>query len=320
MTPRRLRHFLALVEHAHFGRAAQALAVSQPALSKSLQALECELGVQLLERRSGGVTLTAFGQLLLDKSPSLLMAEEDLRRDIELLANHEIGTLRVALGPYPSMTSGYAAIARTHALHPRLKVSARVAGWREVAQQVASGVADLGIAELSALQGNPSFTCELLANHTGRLFCRPGHPLLQEKPMELSQLLAYPWVASRIPSRVASLMPANLGAAGARDAVNGDFVPAIELDVPMQIARFLTDSDALALGTLAIFERELLAGEVALLSQQVLNMQSSYGIFYLRERALPPAALAYLEQVRVIEEQIRQREALLSRQLGLSEP
>ncbi len=136
--------------------------------------------------------------------------------------------------------------------------------------------------------------------------------------MELSQLLAYPWVASRIPPRLANLMPANLGAAGVRDAVNGDFVPAIELDVPMQIVRFLTDSDALVLGTLAIFERELLAGEVALLPQHVLNIQSNYGFFYLRERTLPPAALAYLEQVRVIEEQIRQRESQLARQLGLS--
>ncbi len=50
-------------------------------------------------------------------------------------------------------------------------------------------------------------------------------------------------------------------------------VLAIKLDVPMQIVRFLTDSDALALGTLAIFERELLAGEVALLPQQVLNIE-----------------------------------------------
>lgn len=318
MTPRRLRHFLALVEYGHFGRAASALGVSQPALSKSLQALESELGVQLLERLRGGVTLTAFGQLLLDKSTSLLTAEEDLRRDIHLLANHEIGTLRVALGPYPSMTSGYAAIARTHALHPRLKVSARVAGWREVAQHVASGLVDLGIAELTGLQGNPNFTCEVLSKHAGRLFCRPGHPLLQKERIQLANLLAFPWVASRIPPRLANLMPDYLGAAGARDAVTGDFVPAIELDVPMQIAKFLADSDALALGTLTIFERELLAGDVVLLPQHALNMQSNYGLLYLRERTLPPAAQAYLEQVKLIEAQICQREILLASQLGIS--
>ncbi len=74
MTPRRLRQFLALIEHAHFGRAAKELGVSQPALSKSIQLLESELGVTLFDRRTEGVVLTAFGQLLREKSRRLLMA------------------------------------------------------------------------------------------------------------------------------------------------------------------------------------------------------------------------------------------------------
>ena len=72
MTPRRLRQFLALIEHAHFGRAAKALGVSQPALSKSIQLLENELGVTLFDRRTEGIVLTAFGQLLREKSRRLL--------------------------------------------------------------------------------------------------------------------------------------------------------------------------------------------------------------------------------------------------------
>lgn len=263
--------------------------------------------------------MTAFGQLLLDKSQLFLMAEEDLRRDIDLLTSCKIGTLKVSLGPYPSMASGYAGIARTHARHPYLRVSAHVAGWREVAQQVANGMADLGIAELSGLQDNPLFTCELLASHTGRLFCRPGHPLLKETNAGLAQLLQYPWVASRIPQRLASLMPANLGAAGTRVELIGDFVPAIELDVPMQIASFLANSDSVALGTLAIFERELLEGEVSLLPQQALKLQSSYGFSYLKDRSLPLAAQAYMDEVRAVEAEIRQRECLLARQLELTE-
>lgn len=295
------------------------LNISQPALSKSIQALERELGVALFERRTGNVGLTTFGQLLLDKAPLLLMAEEDLRRDITLLASCEIGTLKVALGPYPSMTCGYAGIARTLARYPRLRVSVHVACWREVAQQVASGVVDLGIAELSGLHGNLQFTCESLASHAGRLFCRPGHPLLAQEKVSLAQLLDYPWVASRIPQRLATQLPAELGAAGTRDALSGDFVPAIELDVPMQIGSFLANNDGIALGTLTILERELLAGEVALLTTTPLTLQSSYGFIHLKERSLPPAARAYMDEVRVIEKEIRQRERQLVRQLGLAE-
>jgi DNA-binding transcriptional LysR family regulator len=250
MTPNRLRQFLALIEHAHFGRAAKILGISQPALSKSIQLLERELGVTLFDRRTDGVALTAFGHLLREKSQRLLVAEQDLRRDIALLAGGDIGALKVALGPYPSVISGYPGIARMHARHPQIKVTAHVAGWREVAHQVTTGVVDLGIAEISTLQAREELTCELLGEHEGRLFCRPDHPLLsQNRSLTLAQTLDYPWVASRIPLRLAThLLPATLGCAGAYDALTGDFVPAIEIDVPMQIVKFLENSNALASG------------------------------------------------------------------------
>jgi DNA-binding transcriptional LysR family regulator len=313
MTPNRLRQFLALIEHAHFGRAAKALGVSQPALSKSIQLLERELGVTLFDRRTDGVALTAFGHLLREKSQRLLVAEQDLRRDIALLAGGDIGALKVALGPYPSIISGYPSLARMHARHPQIRVTAHVAGWREVAHQVATGVVDLGIAEISTLQGREELTCELLGEHEGRLFCRPDHPLLaQNRPLTLAQTLDYPWVASRIPLRLAThLLPSTPGCAGAYDALTGDFVPAIEIDVPMQIVKFIENSNALALGNLSTFERELSAGEIVPLPVQDLALRTRYGFIYLKERSLPPAVEVFMKEVRAVEADVCQRESLL---------
>lgn len=313
MTPNRLRQFLALIEHAHFGRAAKVLGVSQPALSKSIQLLERELGVTLFDRRTDGVVLTAFGHLLREKSQRLLVAEQDLRRDIALLAGGEIGALKVAFGPYPSIISGYAAIARMHARHPQIRVTAHVAGWREVAHQVTTGVVDLGIAEISTLQSREELTCELLGEHEGRLFCRPDHPLrAQNRSLTLAQTLDYPWVASRIPLRLAThLLPSTLGCAGAYDALTGDFVPAIEIDVPMHIVKFVENSNALALGNLSTFERELSAGEIVPLPVQDLALRTRYGFIYLKERSLPPAVEVFMKEVRAVEADVFQRESLL---------
>ncbi len=86
------------------------------------------------------------------------------------------------MGPYPSVISGYRAIAQLHARHPNLKVTAHVAGWREVAQRVANGVVDLGIVEISALQGEQEFKCELLGEHQGRLFADPAIRCLRNAP------------------------------------------------------------------------------------------------------------------------------------------
>jgi DNA-binding transcriptional LysR family regulator len=312
ITQRRLLHLLTLVEYGHFGRAAEALNISQPALSKSIQALEAELDVPLVERKSGGVSLTVFGQVVAERSKPLLTVEDDLRREIRLLNEHQIGSLTLAFGPYPSITCGYAGAARLLARHPGITIGMRVSGWHEVAQQVQARTVDLGIAEISALQGNEHFTTELLGEHEGRLFCRPGHPLLSAEPLTPAMLFDYPWICPRIPGRGSAALPAELGAAGTLDPLNGDFVPAIEIDVPMHLETFLHASDALAIGLLSTMESALLAGEVALVPVSGLALHAHYGFIYLRNRSLAPAAKAYMDEVRALEAEIRLKERRLA--------
>lgn len=298
---RNLQHLLVLIKYAHFGRAAKALKISQPALTKSIQGLESDLGVPLLNRKRGALTLTVFGELLVERSKTLLTAEDDLRREISLLAGNEIGSLNVALGPYPSVTSGYAALARMLGAHPKINLSVRVCTWREVANQVATRAVDLGIAEIGGLAGNEQFDAELVAQPRGRFLCRPGHPLVGQGAISLAQLLEYPWVATRIPARIARNLPKSLGAAGSIDPHNGDFVPSVEVDVPMQLGRFLTASNAVAIASLAMMEASLHSGEVNVLPTPTLDFRAGYGFIFLKNRTLSPAALSFMREVRAIE-------------------
>ena len=81
--------------------------------------------------------------------------------------------------------------------------------------------------------------------------------------MTLPALLDFPWMVSRIPARIAVSLPRSLGRASRIDALTGDLIPAITIDVPMQIADLLAGSDTLALASLALMERDLDAGNVA---------------------------------------------------------
>lgn len=317
ITPRRLQHLTTLIEHGHFGRAANVLNISQPALTKSIQALETELGVALVDRKGGSITLTIFGELVMRQSKGLFTAEDDLRREIKLLVDHDIGSLKVALGPYPSITSGYSSVSRLLAKHPKIHATVHVAGWRDVAQQVLSRTVDLGIAEISELRDCEQFTTELLGQHQARVFCRPGHPILKLNEVSLAELTEYPWVCSRIPSRFAAALPKKLGAAGVIDPNNGDFVPAIEIDVPMQLAGFLTDTNVLVFTLLTSVERELLAGEAVIVPVTGPELKSAYGFIYLKNRSIAPATQAYMEEVRAVEAEITAREATLASRLGV---
>lgn len=69
---RHLRYFTVVAEHLHFGRAALALNMSQPPLSRQIRDLEDHLGVVLFERRAGGIELTIPGKTLLRESRRIL--------------------------------------------------------------------------------------------------------------------------------------------------------------------------------------------------------------------------------------------------------
>jgi DNA-binding transcriptional LysR family regulator len=80
LDPRRLRQFLVLADTLNYGRAAEALHLAQPALSRSIAAFERELGVRLFDRSRTGTGLTPAGKLLRDEGPGLLRTAEDLHR------------------------------------------------------------------------------------------------------------------------------------------------------------------------------------------------------------------------------------------------
>lgn len=93
-----VRSFIALCEKRLFGRAAEWLNISQPALSKQIRRLEDRLGRALLIRRSGGMHLTPAGDLLLQQA-RLLVADADAAERITRLAlQGEAGMLRVGFG------------------------------------------------------------------------------------------------------------------------------------------------------------------------------------------------------------------------------
>lgn len=311
-----LRHVAALAQHGNFGRAAHALNLSQPALTKSIQALERTLGVRLFDRRPGGVVPTKFGQLVLDHAPGFATAEQELLRDVRLLAGLDVGHLDVMLGPYPSVISGYRACGVVASKHPGLHIGLHVTNWREVTASVAEKKAELGIAELTDAVLNDDLETELVGQHQARIICRPGHPLLRADHVTLKDLLAYPWASTRLPPRVAARLPRSAVRAGRVDEVSGDFVPAIELDAPMQMAALIADTDVLGFGTFCIAERDLEERRLAYLNAPAFDMRASYGFIFRRNLSLSPAALAFMDAVREVEKKCAEREAQLEQKYG----
>jgi DNA-binding transcriptional LysR family regulator len=298
ITLTRLRQVVTLAEHRSFHRAAATLRISQPALTKSIQVLEATLGVRLFDRQPGGVVLTEFGELVVEHTREMVASESELLRRVSLLAKLESGSIKVAFGPYPSVMAGYVTVGKLLAKHPKLKVTLHVANWREVTRLVAEKKVDVGVAELTDAVLDDTLETELVGQHLGRYFCRPGHPILAKRRVGLADLLQFPWASTRVPPRVAAAFPRPPGAAGHIDPFNGDFVPAIELDVPMQLASLIASSDVITTGSFTFVEKELEAGKLTAIPTPDLKFRASYGFILRKGRSLSPATLAFMHEFR----------------------
>ena len=98
MTLAQLRHLVALAESGSFSRSAAALFLTQPALSRSIRALESELGQPLLDRIGRRSELTPFGREVLARARALVAGADDLRDSGRQMAQGEAGSLRIGLG------------------------------------------------------------------------------------------------------------------------------------------------------------------------------------------------------------------------------
>jgi DNA-binding transcriptional LysR family regulator len=96
MELRQLRQFVAVAEHLHFGRAAHALSMAQPPLSRAIRILEDELGVRLFERNNKRVSLSDAGRALLPEARAVLAAAARLPDKVRAAAAGEEGELTLA--------------------------------------------------------------------------------------------------------------------------------------------------------------------------------------------------------------------------------
>jgi LysR family hydrogen peroxide-inducible transcriptional activator len=148
ITLRQLRYLSALAEHRHFGRAAEACAVSQPALSMQVRDLEKFLGVELVERRQGEVALTDVGGEVVRRAEHMLAAE----RDLVDLARHRgrLLTGRMTLGIIPSLAPYVLPkfLPPLQRRYPELEVELRETQTKMLLEELTRGALDVAMLAL----------------------------------------------------------------------------------------------------------------------------------------------------------------------------
>jgi len=313
-----MAYAIRLAELRSFRTTAEALRVSQPALTRSIQKLEVTLGVTLFDRLPAGAEPTAFGAAFLENARLILQGRDDLLRNMQLLAGLEIGTIRISAGAYPYDLHVPHIAGWLGTQNPGLSCRLRLGNWREVTAHVLSREADLGIAELSEAVNDERLSTEPVGRHAFYFYCRTDHPLLNERQITATRILSVPWASTRVPLRMASSFGTQRMKAGTIDAATKDFIPAWEVDAVSAAKQVVAGSDFISGALLSQIEPEVSNGTLAVLPLSEVWMHLNYGFITLQGRSLSPASRLFMEEFRRRDAELADREAVLRRRYSIA--
>jgi LysR family transcriptional regulator, hydrogen peroxide-inducible genes activator len=186
MNLRDLRYFVALADHAHFGRAAAACFVSQPTLSTQIKKLEEELGVSLVERAPRKVMLTPAGREIADRARHIVADVEQMKEVARRSQDPEAGTVRLGLfptlGPYllPHV------VPKIRARFPRLELLLVEEKSPEILVRLRNGKLDVGLLALPV--HDDQLHTEFLFEEPFLLAVPETHPLAGRDSLMMKEL------------------------------------------------------------------------------------------------------------------------------------
>jgi len=294
----KLRHLDALVavsQHGSMARAAAALSISQPAISKAITEMEGTLGVRLFDRTAQGVEPNLYGRALLKWA---LAAFDDVRqgvKEIEFLTDPSAGEVRV--GASEPMMAGFipAIIERIHQAYPRISIQVRhVPPAVEQTRTLRDRDVDLVIGRL-AVPFDADIEAEVLFHERAFVVGGPNNHWVGRKIVRLVDLMSEPWMLPPANTVIGNLTADAFHASGLE-------VPRASVDAgSMQLYSALMASGpylSILPGSMLHFSAKRLS--IKALPVDIPIALGPAGIVRLKNRAVSAAALAFIDCAREV--------------------
>ena len=282
--------FLAVGTFGGFRRAADALRVTQPAVSARIKALETALGARVFERGRGGLTLSATGRALRPHAEQILHAVALARQAVQELRPASGGALQIAAALSICTYLLPAVLQRFRAARPRVLVTVRSGHSKEVLEMVLRGEAELGLAR--SLQ-HPAVETLSLGDDPLVLVQQRADPLVPGRRVRLEEVADRPLVFFDRGSSDWTLTHGLFRRAG--------LVPNVTLEVEtIETAKRMVERGlGLAFLPHLAVASDLRSGTLTTIEiADAEPLRRSLDVVHLRHRSLSPDALSFLDALR----------------------
>ena len=196
MKLQQLEVFVSVVEQGGIRAAARQMQVSQAAVTKSMRLLEEEAGLQLLLRRARGIALTDAGTRLLARARLVSRQVGIAREEMRQMAGENIGTLRVGVTPFLTLTSLGPAFRWFRQRYPGVQIQLIEGLMTRVVPRLRDGTLDIAVVavDVGEIQDD-EFHCRRILQAPQRIVVRAGHPVLADP--NAHDLCALEWVLTQ---------------------------------------------------------------------------------------------------------------------------
>jgi len=198
---RRLRQVVVLADMGNFLRAADALGISQPALSRSIQSIEADYGVRLFDRSTNSrVEPTVVGMALIREARHLLRDADAVDQTLRLMSRAAIGSLSFGLGPVFASAVLPSIIARLATAHPSLIVNAVIENGGALSRLLLQDEVEFCCCLRDAAIPSDQLEIRKIGQTRVQALVRAGHPLLSEANADLARIAEFTTVGGRMQS------------------------------------------------------------------------------------------------------------------------
>lgn len=290
MDLRHFEHIVALGENANFRKAAEALHISTPALTKSIQKSEEFFDVKLFDRARSGVTPTTFGEIIIKRARILLKDVGEISSDVQSLMKMDTGRVRVGCGIYAAESLMGNALARFLPKYPGVRVKVDIMSLEDMIQMLTDREIDFFVAAYPQhFKFSKSVKVIDLATEDLVWYCRPRHPLLKKRKIGISDIASFPLFLPSLTKPISDWLTRVL-----------KVTPIVKLDGTVDaslqcndfgiLKKAVANSDGVGVFFRSSLSRELADGNLCELPFKTAIPPTIVGIVFLWERMLPLAA------------------------------
>jgi DNA-binding transcriptional LysR family regulator len=278
MTLVQLKHLIELATSGSFSQSAIKLHLTQPALSRSIKALEDELGQPLFDRVGRKNELTAFGTHIVQRARVLVDEANELRQTSLQLKKGEIGQFRIGLGSGPGAMLMTPLLMLMATEHPQAHIDISRGSTALLVQALRERTLDALVLDIRSLKPATDLKIEAMQEMKGTFMCRRDHPLAKNRKVTFAQLRDYPIASTPLSDEVARLLIEKFGAEAHPDTLVN--LRCEEISSLLDVAR---KSDAIVLAIRASAP-DLLEIDLS----PALNANARFGLITMASRTEPP--------------------------------